>query len=158
MGAFFTEEDIETLGQFGNRVLDRVDYMFWINKTEAEPMYLIDSVILGFGNEGVLELVVNEEGDGIELGGKDYEQEQMKLDEEFQGKICYEKIEASQLKAWKEHIGQSLLQIDLLTEDKKKFKNEGLIFRFEAGRIGLSVFNDELKTVALEDEAEEDEM
>jgi len=154
MAAYFSLEEIQELEQYGSRILRRVDYIFWVNNTLEEPLYLIDSIILGFDQDLALELVLDDPGTGIALGGKDYEVEQMKLEEEYNGKIFYKKLPADKLRAWGGTIGQPLLNIDLITEDKKNFKNEGLVLNFNTGKVGITALDDELKAVPLEDDDE----
>lgn len=137
----FNNHQLKLITEAEGKTLQKVIIYFWVNKLNpSENVELIDNVKLLFTDNSYLMLTCNQDSNGIDvLDFFDFEQEKIRLKEEFGEKIRIIPIDASTTKMWEDVIGQSIEAIEL-SKNEEEYLDDALIISFgiEKRTIGIS--------------------
>jgi hypothetical protein len=106
--SYFSAGELYAIAALVNEKIEKVTYYYWINKASNEVFEVLDWIRLDFESGNTITFTGGLDSDGIKIVAPDFEQERLRLEEEFSGKVSIESRDASGYKIWKESIGKEI--------------------------------------------------
>jgi hypothetical protein len=126
--SYFSAGELYAIAALVNEKIKKVTYHYWVNKASQEVFEVLDWISLDFESGNTITFTGGLDSDGIKIVAPDFEQERLRLEEEFGGKVSIEARNASGNKVWKETIGKEITPSVIKMDEKVMSDSLGLKF------------------------------
>jgi len=154
---YFNQQDVDEIERFIGRTITNVTYYHWQNNSEETMLSFLYAIELHFSDKGVL---IISSGDAEEQQKLCFNElviaeEQLELEDNFNGMLSIEEFNANQEEPWEGIKDETIIGIEAdFDKEQKRFYAEFITLRTIKGaaKIQLHLQGDGLDVILIEDE------